>query len=480
MQRVDCKESIMTRIVSPFVRALWHSLALLTICIAVAPQARGEAGDYNAFETLLNLISPPPANNKVTAAQMQGPYPLLPNPASFDDGFSPGAYYQWQTVKLAPSTGAVCGNGSQYKFFVNRVPSTRNTIVYMEGGGACWDYPSCSGQGGVRGARNPNGIPDDYMSLLNPGSSLVSPFVVRAHPWSYVKTQNWNIIYVPYCTGDVYSGDKVAMYTDPTGQGAPLVWHHNGSRNTRAVVAWMKNRLPRPTQMLSTGCSAGGIGALNNYAPLRRDLAPTRGFLIDDSGPAFEAPAGANPAHYPSLPLHSQIRSAWGLDQGPLPYLASELPAFDPHNLGSLYTALAAKLPADRLGHTHFWQDLNYSAYSYERFFQDIIDAPNAAAKEALLHAKWGVDTARLNQTLRTLPNFGGYFPQFRALNDSHCTTIVDFENGDIQEQNLELGNFIDSVLDGTGAVLDASETSDQADRTKPANLLYRLIESLL
>lgn len=452
---------------------------LFVAAVSIAPPARSEVGDYSSFETLLNLVSPPQADNPVTAAQQQGSYPLLNNPASFDDGFSPGAYYQWQTIKLAPSTGAVCGNGSQYKFFVNRVPNTRNTIVYMEGGGACWDYASCSGQG-ARGARNPNGIPDDYMSLLNPGSSLVSPFVVRAHPWSFVKTQNWNMIYVPYCTGDVYSGDKVAVYTDPAGQGAPLVWYHNGTRNTRAVVAWMKNRLPRPTQMLSTGCSAGGIGSLNNYAHVRRDLAPTRGFLIDDSGPAFSVPANSDPAQYPSKSLHAQIRSAWGLDEGPLPYLKSELPAYDVTDLGSVYPALSAKLPADRLGHTHFWQDLVYSAYSYDGFLPDVTNAPDDATKEALLHAKWGVETARLNQTLQALPNFGGYFPQFRALVDSHCSTIVDFAYSDVQERSLELSDFIDSVLDGQGDVLDASEASDAADRARPINVLYELIESLL
>jgi hypothetical protein len=462
-----------------------RSLLSLQLFVALAalvpaPQAHAEAGDYSVFQTALNLLFPPPADNPVTPAQMQGTYPLLPNPAGYADGFSPGAYYQWQTIRLAPSTGAVCGNGSQYKFFVNRVPNTRNTIVYMEGGGACWDYASCTGQTGVRGARNPNGIPDDYMSLLNPGSSLVSPFVVRAHPFTFVKTQNWNMIYVPYCTGDVYSGDKVAVYNDPTGQNVPLIWHHNGIRNTRAVVAWLKNRLPRPTQMLSTGCSAGGIGSLNNYAHLRRDIAPTRGFLIDDSGPAFSAPTGADPSQYPSRPLHTQIRSAWGLDQGPLAYLATQLPAFTSNDLGSLYAALSSKYSGDRLGHTHFWQDLNYSSYSYERFYPEIVNAPSQAAKEALIHAKWAVDTARLNQTLQALPNFGGYFPQFRALNESHCTTIVDFENGDVQERGLELRHFVDSVLDGGGSVLDASEASDAADRAKPFNPLYFLIDSLL
>jgi hypothetical protein len=300
------------------------------------------------------------------------------------------------------------------------------------------------------------------------------------HPWTSVKTQNWNMIYVPYCTGDVYSGDKVAVYNDPSGQSSPLVWHHNGVRNTRAVIAWLKNNLPRPTQMLSTGCSAGGIGSLNGYATVRRDMAPTYGFLINDSGPSFSAPLGGDPAQYPSVPLHTHIRTAWGLDQGPMAYLSTVLPALNTNDFGTMYPALAAKLPTDRLGHTHFWQDLNYSSYSYERFFPEISNAPDQATKETLIHAKWRTDTERLKQTLNGLPSVGGYFPQYRALNESHCTTIVDFENGDIQERSLELHHFIDSVLEGSGPVLDASETSDQADRAKPPNLIYMLIESML
>jgi hypothetical protein len=36
-------------------------------------------------------------------------------------------------------------------------------VVSVEPGGACWDYESCSGAGGIRGAANPHGIPDDHM-----------------------------------------------------------------------------------------------------------------------------------------------------------------------------------------------------------------------------------------------------------------------------------------------------------------------------
>ncbi|CAN7577849.1 pectin acetylesterase-family hydrolase [Pseudomonas sp. LjRoot71] len=451
---------------------------LLVSALVMSVQA--EEGDYNFWQTLSNLVSAPAADNKVTPAQRVGPYPLLANPSGFNSGFKPANYYAWQTVRMAPQTGAVCGNGSPYKFFINRVPNTRNTIIYLEGGGACWDYASCTGQSGIRGARNPAGIPNDYMSLLNPGASLVSPFVVRLHPWTRVKTQSWNMVYVPYCTGDIYSGDKVAVYQDPQNQQQPLIWHHNGLRNMRAVVGWLKDNLPRPTQMLTTGCSAGGAGSLTNYAPTRQDIAPTRSFLINDSGPVFSAISGAGNETYPSLPLQSFIRNAWGLDAGPLPYLQARLPGLNLNNLGTLYPALSSNLVGDRMGHTHFWKDLNYSSYSYERFYPEIINAPNQAAKEALIQAKWAVDTGRLRNELANLPNVGGYFPQYRAVNESHCTSIIEFANADIQEQNLQLDDFVNNVMNGSGPVLDASELSDTADRNKPFNLLYYALDQLL
>ena len=68
---------------------------------------------------------------------------------------------------LAPVVGeinAVCGNGSQYKFWYYDSPTSNNMVVMFEGGGACWDYDTCSGRAGVLGASNPNGLPDNYIT----------------------------------------------------------------------------------------------------------------------------------------------------------------------------------------------------------------------------------------------------------------------------------------------------------------------------
>ena len=46
-------------------------------------------------------------------------------------------------------------------------PSSPNLLFFFEGGGACWDYDTCSGRAGMLGAANPNGIADDYMAAVH-------------------------------------------------------------------------------------------------------------------------------------------------------------------------------------------------------------------------------------------------------------------------------------------------------------------------
>jgi len=55
------------------------------------------------------------------------------------------AYYSWETVTLPASSGASCGNGTPYRFFVNRALFTNATVLVYEGGGACWDQRACQG-----------------------------------------------------------------------------------------------------------------------------------------------------------------------------------------------------------------------------------------------------------------------------------------------------------------------------------------------
>lgn len=392
-------------------------------------------------------------------------------------------YFQWEMVELPPDTGAACGDGSPYRFFVNRTPLSKNIVVSYEGGGACWDQKSCLGEGRL-GAANPNGIPPDYMQSANVVFGLVTPFTARNDPAQQVQTQSWNMVFLPYCTGDVHSGSQVAVYDDAHPE-TPRVQYHRGQANVTAAAQWLRANLGRPAKMLLTGFSAGGVGSTVTYPLMRNILEPTGdASLLADSGPLMPAPRGSDPAQYPSLPLHEKIRAAWGLDgaDGLITRFAGLLTGFDPNDLGSVSGALALTYPADRFGFMLFSRDTNFSAFSYEKFFPDIANAPSEFARRQALFSRWWPDIARWTANLMTFANVGYHVPWFRAVNDSHCLTIIDFSGTGIEAASIPtVGPFVDNTLD-RGPPMRNVEPENTADFTQPLSpfvKLFRLLSNL-
>lgn len=324
-----------------------------------------------------------------------------------------GNNFKW--TKVAPP-GAVCGDGSPYKFFVHTsTTGSHNLLFLFEGGGACWDYETCSGRAGVIGAANPHGISDDYMTLFT--AKYVSPIVNGADPGLPLRsredlvTRGWNIVYLPYCTGDVHVGNNTVTYPDTTGQQPPLTWHHAGYTNTLAAIQEARTRFPQIEKLLVTGFSAGGTATLATYYFVRRGLNPARGYFLDDSGPIYLS--GSASDH--SRPMHNKIRQAWALDA-----VFNQFPAsFDRDNLGTINRMLATEFPGDQLAYTAFTRDYNYSRFSYERFL-----TPH---DEASLHRYWKEDQDRLVNELKQYNNFSYFLPYQRPINASHCGTIITF-----------------------------------------------------
>ena len=362
-------------------------------------------------------------------------------------------YYQWNKVQLETEDGGdyVCGNGSAYKFFVNPSLTSKNWLIYFEGGGACWDYPSCSGQSGIRGAANPNGIPDDYMKGFSI-PAIMSPFIFRAHPWERVDTQNWNIIFVPYCTGDIFIGNNAMVYENPDDPDDPLNWRHNGFKNTMGILEWMKKgsfkkHFEEIPKLMVTGCSAGGAGSILNYHFIRKKLGDRVGesILLNDSGPIYYTKNEAGEEIGFSGPLHEKIKTAWDVNSV-VEFLGSQLPAsFDPANFGTLSTALSQLYPDDKIAHTQFTRDGNYSGYSYERFYTP---PPN----DDEIHAMWAVDQGYLMAMYDNLYddkfNTGYFIPYYRPFNESHCSCILSFDDTDITGTDMDVGDYAKLLLD--------------------------------
>jgi hypothetical protein len=366
------------------------------------------------------------------------------------------AWFVWETVELPMSTGASCGNGTPYRFFVNTTPLSNDFTLMLEGGGACWDQLACEGQG-TYSATNPDGIPTNYLSQANAAAGgLVTPFTARLDPAQSVATQSWNMVYLPYCTGDVHTGNAVVVFNDAD-PANPRTQHFAGQANILAAANWLRQHLGRPSRLLMTGFSAGGVGATAQYAIVRDVLAPTgRTTLLADSGPLFNAPLSGTSAQYPSLPLDQKIRATWGLDgpQGIIAALVAKMPGMDQSNLGSLSPALADRYPNDRFGYMLFEDDQIFSGFSYYDFYPYIQQEQDPDKRAALIHALWMQDIAQWTPTLSTKPNISYWLPWARDFNGSHCLTIVDFSGtGMIDQGYTDVGPFVNANLN-RGAVM--------------------------
>ncbi|MCA9552245.1 MAG: hypothetical protein KC933_19560 [Myxococcales bacterium] len=379
-----------------------------------------------------------------------------------DGGFTPPEYGRW--VKFEPP-GAVCSNGSQYKFFVNFSRTSENVVIFMEGGGACWDYASCTGTG-IRSAANPNGIRDNHASALtnmggiNIPADAVYP-LLNASP-DVSPMAEWNKVFIPYCTGDVYSGDRVVTYSDPAGVEPDVEFHHVGHRNILRTVEMLNTMFTSIPKMFLGGCSAGGAGAVINYHTFRSGLNVEKGYLLDDSGPIY--PDQAEVAW--SLPLHERVRASWNVD--PL-IEAAPMSQDILQDFGALNRVLAQTYPNDRLALTQFRLDYNYSLYSYERFYEvdgetgDIVPFGDGmglgglgldeavADDRAAVYQMWWDDTSLMRSEYDTYPNLAYFMPFYRDTNSSHCLTIPGFGEFPQDELlNLFINDFATLAWAGT------------------------------
>ncbi len=390
-------------------------------------------------------------------------------------------YFQWDVVELPVSSGAACGDGTPYRFFVNRTPFTTNTVVMYEGGGACWDQDSCLGKGHLS-ASNPNGIPPDYLSKLDTAAfGLITPFTARLDPFDQVRTQSWNIVYLPYCTGDVHTGSAMKVYTD-TDPAHPRVEFHRGQANVDGAAHWLRATIGQPGELLLTGFSAGGAGSAATYALMRDTLQPGRSSLLADSGPLFPAPRASTPQQSPSLPLHNRIREAWGLDEpgGMIPRFAGR-PGFDPNDLGSVSAAMALSYPQDRFQYALFQTDGIFSAFSYAKFYGDIISAGSDSERKARINQRWRQDIHQWMPVLSRYPNVGYHVPFWRLLNDAHCLTIVDFSGTGIEEDGIgSLKPVVDNTLDRDKPPMRHYEDDNFWDYLRPVNPVQYLVAAFL
>jgi hypothetical protein len=203
------------------------------------------------------------------AVDAQSPGPLAPESSR-----------EWTRVEGGPGTG--CAGDSTFAFFV-REGDPRKIMLFLNGGGACWNGGNCDMKGkptfySKMDARQDPAGADGVLQPSNPRNPV----------------GDYSMVFVPYCTGDVHLGTREVTYRDSLpGDVAPrdFVIRHHGARNVERAVAWLTAKWTAPDIVFVTGSSAGAIPSPVYAADLARHYPRARVVQLGDGAGGYRAPA---------------------------------------------------------------------------------------------------------------------------------------------------------------------------------------------
>jgi cysteine-rich repeat protein len=177
--------------------------------------------------------------------------------------------------------GTKCIDGSPSGFSVNINPESPNLLIYLEGGGACFN---------------------DYCdSLFTWSGNMPNGTGIFDRANAENPVADWSLVYVPYCSGDIYAGDNEAMV------GGELRYFYGYSNFTAFLEHWVP-AFGDLDQVALSGSSAGGFGAFSNFPQTQRAFGDVPVTLIDDSGPPMSSDV------FPPC-LQETFRTTWGFDR---------------------------------------------------------------------------------------------------------------------------------------------------------------------
>ena len=226
----------------------------------------------------------------------------------------------------------MCRDGSPTGIGVRLQPGAKDLMIYLEGGGACFNAETCDS--------TPLAFGDVEFSQFagqRGGSGVFS--TTSSNP-----VGDWNMVYVPYCTGDIHGGSRPDATIDGVSQAQQFVGH----ANVENALALLKPYLGDPDHVLLTGSSAGGFGTLINFPAVADAFTGSSLTLLDDSGPIFFDDLVLSP------PLAATLASTFNLS-GSLPADASALFATD--GLQGVYGYLSSRYPDATFGLSSYLND---------------------------------------------------------------------------------------------------------------------------
>jgi hypothetical protein len=182
----------------------------------------------------------------------------------FDPNYVPDPTYPTG----ARPDGPVCIAGTPYSVFT-RKGDPKKLLIFLQGGGACWqNFSFC------------NILAEDQAPPANgPFPGVFDP-TMADNPFA-----DYSVVYMPYCDGSTFGGDN-DVKVDPAFPFAPTR-HHRGLRNASAGMDVAGKMFPKAKQITVMGHSAGGVGVAA-FAPFLARFTfgnNTKLTVYNDAGP---------------------------------------------------------------------------------------------------------------------------------------------------------------------------------------------------
>lgn len=330
---------------------LLTTLALAAACGPAEPSTTDAGSSGSAGSSAGGSTGGSSTGGASGAAGSAGEECVSPAPQAPPIEASQGAF-SWVTID-----GAQCANGTPTGLAVSPAEGAKRLFIYIMGGGACWTKETCYDQNLAVNISTGFGAQEFAAGDL----SLLWFFNRDNADNPFAKD---HMVFVPYCTGDIHSGTRVA---DHGGKATA----HVGGLNMAAYLERLRATFPDVEQVVVSGGSAGGLGATLNWHRVKDAFPCARVDLIDDA-------AAALPLPYFHEDLQKAWRAAWGTDKILPPDCPDCLT-----DLSALYTYSAKKSANGRGAVT---VGLNDSVVGF--FFQltqgEVSDALTALAKDRL------------------------------------------------------------------------------------------------
>ncbi|PJZ68861.1 pectinacetylesterase [Leptospira perolatii] len=196
------------------------------------------------------------------AAVLYSPYEkIVPTPGTITIPNTGGAY---TGRSFTPTCSGAPGNTDFYFFRKKVADNNKKILINFMGGGACWSKYNCFGENTTTYFNMLNQLPDIFVNIAFKGimnsAAPRNPFLA------------YDVIFIPYCTGDLHIGSADAVYNDPTNGNSPTTIKHRGHENVLSVLKYIQDNYTGLTDVFVTGQSAGGYGAILNYPHVRETV----------------------------------------------------------------------------------------------------------------------------------------------------------------------------------------------------------------